>query len=111
MDRFADAPGCRLSSGYTVCDLGNCESCYSFSLGWWWIVHRAPARQNHLDALKNATQLGEFALAQRLLVIRAIDDEASLTLALGAIVNYVTARSITYVLLLYLSRPSFFQHH
>jgi glycine/D-amino acid oxidase-like deaminating enzyme len=38
-------------------------------MGWWWIVHRAPARQNHLDALKNATQLGEFALAQRFLVI------------------------------------------
>jgi len=73
-----------------------------FLMGWWWIVRRAPARQNYLDALKNATRLGEFALAQRLLVIRAIDDEASLTLALGAIVNYVTARSITYVLLLYL---------
>jgi hypothetical protein len=40
-----------------------------FLMGWWWIVHRAPARQNHLDALKNATQLGEFALAQRFLVI------------------------------------------
>jgi hypothetical protein len=72
-----------------------------FLMGWWWIVHRASARQNRLDALKNATRLGEFALAQRLLVIRAVDDEASLTLALGAIVNYVTARSITYVLLLY----------
>jgi hypothetical protein len=29
--------------------------------------------------------------------MRAIDDEASLTLALGAIFNYVTARSITHV--------------
>jgi hypothetical protein len=72
-------------------------------MGWWWIVHRAPARQNHLDALKNATQLGEFALAQRFLVIRAIDDEASLTLALGAIVNYVNSYYIC------CSRPSFFQ--
>jgi hypothetical protein len=73
-----------------------------FVLGWWWIARRAPARQNQLDALKNATRLGELTSAQRLFVIRAIDDEASLTLALGAILNYVTARSITYVLLLYL---------
>lgn len=70
-------------------------------MGWWWIVRRAPARQKQLEALKNATRLGEIVSAQRLLVIRAIDDEASLTLALGAIVNYVTARFITYVLLLY----------
>ena len=69
-------------------------------MGWWWIVRRAPARQKQLEALKNATRLGEIVSAQRLLVIRAIDDEASLTLALGAIVNYVTARFITYVLLL-----------
>jgi hypothetical protein len=71
-------------------------------MGWWWVVRRAPARQKQLEALKNVTRLGEIVSAQRLLVIRAIDDEASLTLALGAIVNYVTARSITYLLLLYL---------
>jgi hypothetical protein len=35
---------------------------------------------------------------QQSLVIRAIDDEASLVLALGAILNYVIARFITYVL-------------
>jgi hypothetical protein len=71
-------------------------------IGWWWISRRAKVRQNRLDALKNATRLGEVALAERLLVIRAIDDEASLTLAFGAIVNYVTSRFITYTLLLYL---------
>jgi hypothetical protein len=40
-------------------------------------------------------------LAQRLLLIRAIDDEASLVLALGAIFNYLTARFITYTLFLF----------
>jgi pimeloyl-ACP methyl ester carboxylesterase len=73
----------------------------SVLMGWWWIVRRASARQNKLDALKNATRLSELGSAQRLLVIRAIDDEASLTLALGAILNYVAARSITFVLLSY----------
>jgi hypothetical protein len=68
---------------------------------WWWILGRAPARQNKLDALKNATRLGKLASAQRLLVIRAIDDEASLTLALGAILNYLTERFILYMLFLY----------
>jgi membrane protein implicated in regulation of membrane protease activity len=43
---------------------------------------------------------------QRLLVIRAIDDEASLTLALGTILNYLTARLITYVFLLFLGVPA-----
>jgi hypothetical protein len=70
-------------------------------IGWWWIFRRVKVRQNQLDALKKATRLGEVALAERLLVIRAIDDEASLTLALGAILNYVTSRFITYTLVLY----------
>jgi hypothetical protein len=74
---------------------------FSVLIIWWWIVRRAPARQNKLDALKNATRLGEVVSGEPLLVIRAIDDEASLTLALGTIVNYVTARSIPYVLLLW----------
>jgi hypothetical protein len=44
--------------------------------------------------------LGEIvsAQAQRLLIIRAIDDEASLALALGTISNYVITRAIMYVL-------------
>jgi hypothetical protein len=38
------------------------------------------------------------AQAQRLLVIRAIDDEASLALALGTIFHYVATRTIRYLL-------------
>jgi hypothetical protein len=67
-------------------------------VGWWWIVRD---RQKQLAALESATRLGELASAKRLLVIRAIDDEASLTLALGTILNYATERLITYVLYLY----------
>src|SRR5215468_3698875 len=60
-------------------------------LTWWWglrWISRSTARQTQLNALKDATQLGERVSAKRLLVIRAIDDEASLVLALGAIFNY-----------------------
>jgi hypothetical protein len=58
------------------------------------------ARQNRVEALRDATRLGEIvsAQAQRLLIIRAIDDEASLALALGTISNYVITRAIMYVL-------------
>ena len=62
----------------------------------WWIWGRAAARQNQLDALKDATRLPRLLSAERFLVIRAVDDEASLALALGTIVNYVTARSIAF---------------
>ncbi|MGA7534988.1 MAG: hypothetical protein WBW27_24210, partial [Pseudolabrys sp.] len=53
-----------------------------------------------VEALRNATGLGEItsAKAQRLLIVRAIDDEASLLLALGTIANYVTTRAIEYLL-------------
>jgi hypothetical protein len=68
--------------------------------GFWWIRRRAPARQNRLDALEGATQLGELMPAQRVLVIRAVDDEASLILALSTILNYLTARFIPCVLYL-----------
>jgi hypothetical protein len=56
----------------------------------WWEAGRASARQRHIDDLNDATRLGEVvsAQAQRLLIIRAIDDEASLTLALGTILGY-----------------------
>jgi hypothetical protein len=74
-------------------------------LGWWWIVRKAGARGNQVNALKDATRLRGLTFAQRLLVIRAIDDEASLVLALGAIFNYVTARFITYTLFLYFVLP------
>jgi hypothetical protein len=66
-------------------------------LGWWWIVRRASARQNRLNALKDATRLGEVVSSQRCLVVRAVDDEASLALALGAILNYAIARFIKFI--------------
>jgi hypothetical protein len=61
---------------------------------------KSQRRQNQVEALRDATRLGEIvsAQAQRLLIIRAIDDEASLVLALGTIGNYVTTRAIKYVL-------------
>ena len=61
---------------------------------------RAIARQNQVEALRDATRLGEIvsAQAQRLLIIRAIDDEASLVLALGTIGTYLTTRAIKYAL-------------
>jgi hypothetical protein len=62
----------------------------------WWDAGRAPARQRHIDDLNDATRLGEIGSvqAQRLLIIRAIDDEASLTLAFGTIVRYAILTSI-----------------
>jgi preprotein translocase subunit YajC len=68
---------------------------------WYWFSQRATARrQNQVEALRDATRLGDrvSAQAQRLLIIRAIDDEASLVLALGTIGNYITTRAIKYVL-------------
>ena len=61
---------------------------------------RATARQNQVEALRDATRLGEIvsAQAQRLLIVRAIDDEASLLLALGTFSNYVITRAIKYLL-------------
>jgi hypothetical protein len=67
-------------------------------LSWYWIFRRATAtaRQNKVEALTNATRFGQLVSAQakRLLVIRAIDDEASLVLALGTIFHYVATRTI-----------------
>jgi hypothetical protein len=69
--------------------------------GWWWLRSERAIlkRRNHVEDLRDATRLGEIvsAQAQRLLIIRAIDDEASLGLALGTIVSYFTTRAITYV--------------
>jgi hypothetical protein len=70
-------------------------------LSWYWIFRRATAtaRQNKVEALTDATRFGQLvsAQAQRLLVIRAIDDEASLALALGTIFHYVATRTIKYL--------------
>ena len=61
---------------------------------WWWVWRRATARHNRIKALNDATQLSDPGSTQRLLVIRAIDDEASLVLALGTIFNYLTTMLI-----------------
>lgn len=70
-------------------------------LSWYWISGKATvtARQNKVKVLTDATRFGEIvsAQAQRLLVIRAIDDEASLALALGTIFHYVATRTINYL--------------
>ena len=47
-----------------------------------------------MEALRDATRLGESVVPQRLLVVRAMDDEASLILAFGTITNYLTTKSI-----------------
>jgi hypothetical protein len=77
----------------------------------WVVFGRAAARQNQLDALREATRLGKVSAQQRLLVIRAIDDEASLALALGAIFNYITARSLAFLFYLLFSLLSLLFYH
>jgi hypothetical protein len=64
-------------------------------IGLYWIEKRTTARQNQVEALSRATRL--TVAPQRLLVIRAIDDEASLILALGAVLNYTTVKSVMFV--------------
>jgi hypothetical protein len=76
-----------------------------FLMGWYWIQKRAAARQNHVEALSDVTRLGEAVTSQRLLVIRAIDDEASLLLAFGAILNYIIARSIMCIYWIIITLP------
>jgi hypothetical protein len=69
---------------------------FALSGFFWWQTGRAPARQRRIDDLNDATRLGEVvtAQAQRLLIIRAIDDEAALTLALGTILGYAATATI-----------------
>lgn len=68
---------------------------------WWYGLSKRATRrrQNHVEVLRTATRLGEIlsAQAQRLLIIRAIDDEASLGLAFGTIVNSFITRAIRYI--------------
>jgi hypothetical protein len=67
-------------------------------LWWYWTSHRASARQKKVRALSDATRSSEIALHNaRLLIIRAVDDEASLSLAVGTIGNYLTGRAIVYL--------------
>jgi hypothetical protein len=63
--------------------------------GFWWIGRKA-TRRKQIERLSDATRLSK-ALGQRLSIIRAIDDEASLVLALGAFFNYLCTHLIAYV--------------
>jgi hypothetical protein len=68
---------------------------------WWYCSSKRAARrrQDHVEILKTATRLGEIVSpqAQRLLIIRAIDDEASLVLAFSTIANSFITRAIRYI--------------
>jgi hypothetical protein len=67
---------------------------------WYWFSKRATLRrQDHVEILRTATRLGEIvsAEARRLLIIRAIDDEASLVLAFSTVVNFFITRAIRYI--------------
>jgi len=100
--RFILEPHHPLSSIYLLVSLLIfCCLCLTLRWGLRWI-NRGTARQEQVNALKDATQLGELVSvsAKRFLVVRAIDDEASLVLAVGTIFSYVTARFITYVYIL-----------
>src|SRR5262249_42622487 len=66
----------------------------------WWLSKRADRRRHdNVEALTTATRLGEIVSAQarRLLIIRAINDEASLVLAFSTIVNSFITRAIRYI--------------
>lgn len=73
-------------------------------IGWWWLYQQPPVRQSKIKALNEATRLDQIstAQAQRLLIIRAIEDEASLAMALGTIANYATTRGIIGMLALFI---------
>jgi hypothetical protein len=64
-------------------------------LGIWWIFRD---RQKQVAVLEDATRLSGLVSGRRLLVIRAIDDEASLVLAFGTIMNYAAERLIAFLL-------------
>jgi hypothetical protein len=104
VEEFPDIPG--LTSD-TAALIGLAVALVLVGFSWrYWFSERANLkRQNHVEGLRAATRLGEIvsAQAQRLLIVRAIDDEASLGLAFGTIINYVTTRAITYARLLLLA--------
>jgi hypothetical protein len=57
--------------------------------GWYWIFRRDAARQRQIEELSDISRLGDAPSAQRLLVIRAVDDEAYLVMALGTILTHI----------------------
>lgn len=76
-----------------------CTALVGLIASWWLFLHQAPVRRDRIHALIEATRLCEIpsAQARRLLIIRAIDDEASLAMALGTIVNVAAAKAITFI--------------
>jgi hypothetical protein len=67
---------------------------------WTWLVRKRESqvrREKKIDLLAEATHLGSQEIANRLLVVRAVDDEASLTLAFGAILNRTIPRITRFV--------------
>jgi hypothetical protein len=74
-------------------------------MGRHWISKRGDARQKQIDALSDATRLGEVTSAQRLLVIRAVDDEAYLVMALGTILAYIFTTSMAFAVAVLLLVP------
>jgi len=69
---------------------------FSVLIHWWglrWGL-KSSTRRKLVQALNQVTQLGEAVSADRLLVIRAVNDEAALIMALGTIVNFLTERFI-----------------
>jgi hypothetical protein len=65
-------------------------------IGWYWIFKRGSARQKQIEELSEATRISGAISAERLLVIRAVDDEAYLLIALGTILTYIFATSIVF---------------
>ena len=65
---------------------------------WWRWISRRDARQKQIEELGEATRIREAISTERLLVIRAVDDEAYLLIALGTIFSYVFATSIVFVI-------------
>jgi hypothetical protein len=74
-------------------------------MGWHWIFKKGDARQKQIEALSDATRLGEVTSAQRLLVIRAVDDEAYLVMALGTILAYIFTTSMALAVAVLLLAP------
>ena len=67
-------------------------------VGILWVIYRRTNRAQRIAKLVNATKL-DVQSVDRLFAIRAVDDEASLSLALGAIWNRATAVSLAHAAL------------
>jgi hypothetical protein len=63
---------------------------------WYWIFRRGDARQKQIEELSEATRISEAISAERLMIIRAVDVEAYLLIALGTIFAYIFTTSIVF---------------